>query len=69
MNLQQRTMSSVLLRRLYTSSFEDFWPSMEPNMKERIKEQHLFGIQCEETPHMRKKMVECVTELARNFIG
>ena len=62
-------MSAVLLRRLYTNSFDDFWPSMEPNMKERIKEQHLFGIQAERLTLIRKKMVECATELARNFIG
>ncbi|KAI0224095.1 Importin-5 [Lamellibrachia satsuma] len=66
--VEVRTMASVLLRRLYTSTFEEFWPEFPPDMQNSIKDQHLVGIQNEATATIRKKMCECTAEFARNML-
>jgi len=62
-------MASVLLRRLYTSTFEEFWAEFPPDMQSSIKDQHLVGIQNEANAAIRKKMCECTAEFARNMLG
>lgn len=62
-------MAAVLLRRLYTSSFEEFWPQFSPEMQTTIKEETLRSVQQETDPSMRKKVCECTAELARNMLG
>ena len=66
---QVRTMAAVLLRRLYTSTFEEFWPEFSAEQQASIKEQHLVGIQNEADASIRKKMCECTAEFARNMLG
>ena len=62
-------MAAVLLRRLYTSTFEEFWPEFSPETQSSVKEQMLVSIQQEALPVMRRKMCECTAEFARNMLG
>jgi hypothetical protein len=67
--VQIRTMAAVLLRRLYTSSFEEFWPQFSPDVQNSIKEEMLRCVQQETNASLRKKVCECTAELARNMLG
>ena len=62
-------MAAVLLRRLFTSTFEEFWPDFPPELQAQIREQMLVSVQQEENAIIRKKICECTAEFARNMIG
>ena len=62
-------MAAVLLRRLYTTTFEEFWPSFTPEVQTSIKEQMLLCVQQETLPVIRRKMCDCTAEFARNMLG
>ena len=62
-------MAAVLLRRLYTSYFEEFWEQFAPEMQATVKQQMLLCVQQEQNPAIRRKMCECAAELARNMLG
>ena len=51
-----RSMAAVLLRRIYTSNFEEFWPQFPPEAQAALKAQMLLSIQQEPTPNIRKKV-------------
>ena len=68
-NFQVRSMAAVLLRRLYTSNFEEFWPQFTPEQQVQLKEQMLLSIQQEPNSTVRKKICECAAEFARNLLG
>ena len=67
--LQVRSMAAVLLRRIYTSSFEEFWPLFPPEAQAQLKERTLLSIQTEQNGVLRKKICECGAEFARNLLG
>jgi len=67
--LQVRSMAAVLLRRIYTSSFEEFWPQFSPESQAQLKERTLVSIQSEPNAALRKKICECGAEFARNLLG
>ena len=62
-------MAAVLLRRIYTSSFEEFWPQFSPESQAQLKERTIVSIQGEPNAALRKKICECGAEFARNLLG
>ncbi|XP_048834790.1 importin-5 [Brienomyrus brachyistius] len=63
-----KQMAAVLLRRLLSSSFDEIYPSLPPDMQTAIKSELLVGIQAEGSPAIRKKVCDIAAELARNLI-
>ncbi|XP_018335482.1 importin-5 [Agrilus planipennis] len=68
LNEEARQMSAVLLRRLLSSEFVDFYPKLPPENQQQLKEQVLLAIQQEQTSQMRHKVCEVAAEIARNLI-
>ena len=62
-------MAAVLLRRLYTTDFDDYWPEIDVEMQNRIKQEMLMGVQREQEDGVRKKMCDAMAEFARNMLG
>ncbi|XP_018581489.1 importin-5 [Scleropages formosus] len=63
-----KQMAAVLLRRLLSSSFDETYPHLSPDMQTAIKTELLVGIQTETSPSIRKKVCDIAAELSRNFI-
>lgn len=61
-------MSAVLLRRLLSSEFSDFYPNLSPEQQASLKEQILIGIQLEQSNQLRHKVCDVAAEVARNLI-
>ncbi|XP_050394291.1 importin-5 [Patella vulgata] len=68
-SLENRSMSCILLRRLFCNEFTEVWPTLEPDIQNSIKAQLMMAIREELSPPVRKKICEVVAELARNLIG
>lgn len=65
---EPRQMAAVLLRRLFSTDFADFYPKLPPESQQQLKEQVLLGIQLEQTSSMRHKICDVAAEMARNLI-
>lgn len=65
---EARQMSAVLLRRLFSNEFMDFYPKLPPESQVQLKEQILLAINVEQTTQMRHKVCDVVAEVARNLI-
>lgn len=66
---QVRTMACILLRRMFTSNFEEMWQQLSPELQNAVKQELMVAIK-EETVHtIRKKICDAVAELARNMLG
>ncbi|KPP64331.1 importin-5-like [Scleropages formosus] len=63
-----KQMAAVLLRRLLSSSFDETYPHLSPDMQTAIKTELLVGIQTETSPSIRKKVCDIAAELSRNLI-
>ncbi|XP_074106518.1 karyopherin beta 3 [Cotesia typhae] len=63
-----RAMAAVLLRRLFSSEFMDFYPQLPPEAQDELKKQLLLSIQNEQSETIRRKICEVVAEVARNLI-
>lgn len=63
-----RMMAAVLLRRLFSAEFQDFYNPLPPESKEQLKQQVLLTLQLNESPGLRRKICEVVAEVARNLI-
>ncbi|XP_053719016.1 importin-5 [Synchiropus splendidus] len=63
-----RQMAAVLLRRLVSSSFEEIYPNLTPDMQTAIKAELLADIQQETSANLRKKVCDIAAELSRNLI-
>jgi len=63
-----RSMAAVLLRRIYTSNFDEFWPLFPPESQAALKTQMLLSIQQESDQTVRKKICECAAEFSRNLL-
>ncbi|XP_037940844.1 importin-5 [Teleopsis dalmanni] len=61
-------MAAVLLRRLFTSEFLDFYKELPQESQAQFLQQILLGVQQEVTPNLRRKICEVVAEVARNLI-
>ncbi|XP_053986559.1 importin-5 [Hylaeus anthracinus] len=65
---EMRAMAAVLLRRLFSSEFMDFYPKIPPEAQTQLKEQILLSVQNEQTDTIRRKVCEVTAEVARNLI-
>lgn len=64
-----RQMSAVLLRRLFSTEFTDFYDKLPPESKAQLKEQVLLAIQLpDQTEQLRHKICDIAAEVARNLI-
>lgn len=62
-------MAALLLRRLIIGSFDEFYPTLPPEVQTGLKEQLLLSVQEEQNDVVRRKLCDVVAELARSFIG
>ena len=67
--LQKRNLAVVLLRRLFTSDFEELWEKLEAAHQSAVKEQLLLSIKQETDKSLNKKICDAAAELCRNLIG
>ncbi|XP_069061286.1 importin-5 [Pleurodeles waltl] len=65
---EARQMAAVLLRRLLSSSFEEVYPALPPDVQNAIKSELIAVIQAETQTSIRKKVCDIAAELARNLI-
>uniref|UniRef100_A0A182VXX6 Importin N-terminal domain-containing protein n=1 Tax=Anopheles minimus TaxID=112268 RepID=A0A182VXX6_9DIPT len=63
-----RMLAAVLLRRLFSSEFHEFYEPLPPESKEPLKQQILLTLQQTESGSMRRKICEMVAEVARCMI-
>lgn len=63
-----RQMSAVLLRRLFSTEFSDFYDKLTEPQKKELKEQILLAIQQDQTEQLRHKVCDVAAEVARNLI-
>lgn len=61
-------MSAVLLRRLFSSEFLDFYEKLPDEQKKELKAQILLAIQQDQTEQLRHKVCDVAAEVARNLI-
>lgn len=64
-----RTLAAVLLRRVFTTSFEEIWLQIPVDLQLAVKQQVLIAVQNELTPPVQRKICDAVAELARSLIG
>uniref|UniRef100_A0A8C2NT17 TOG domain-containing protein n=1 Tax=Capra hircus TaxID=9925 RepID=A0A8C2NT17_CAPHI len=67
--IKDRQMAAVLLRRLLSSAFDEVYPTLPTDVQTAIKSELLMIIQMETQSSMRKKICDIAAELARNLIG
>ncbi|SPP83609.1 importin-5 [Drosophila guanche] len=65
---EARQMAAVLLRRLFTTDFPDFYKEIPPESQNQLLQQILLAVQQEVTPQLRRKICEVVAEVARNLV-
>ncbi|XP_043927244.1 importin-5 [Protopterus annectens] len=65
---EARQMAAVLLRRLMSSSFDEVYPALPPDLQTGIKNEILLSIQMETTSSMRRKICDLAAEVARNML-
>lgn len=65
---EARSMAAVLLRRLFSSEFTEFYPKIPPEAQKQLKEQILLSVQNEQSTNIRRKICDVVAEVARNLI-
>ncbi|KAK7864488.1 hypothetical protein R5R35_003107 [Gryllus longicercus] len=63
-----RQMAAVLLRRLFSAEFNEFYPKLPPEAQRQLKEQVLVAVQQEQSEGIRKKVCEVAAEVARSLI-
>ncbi|GFG38740.1 hypothetical protein Cfor_07043, partial [Coptotermes formosanus] len=68
MEEELRQMAAVLLRRLFSTEFMEFFPKLSPEGQQQLKEQVLLAVQKEESDSVRSKVCEVAAEVARNLI-
>ena len=66
---QVRTMSCILLRRMFASNFEEVWPQLPAELQTGVKQELMAAIKDEGLPAIRKKACDAIAELARNMLG
>lgn len=66
---QKRNLAVVLLRRLFTSDFDELWEKLEARHQTAVKEQLLMSIKQESDKSLNKKICDAAAELCRNLMG
>ncbi|CRK99390.1 CLUMA_CG012554, isoform A [Clunio marinus] len=64
----RKSIASVLLRRVFSSEFQDFFPKLPVDAQTELKQQILLLLQQETSPNLKRKICEVVAEVARNLI-
>ncbi|KAG8277165.1 Importin-5 [Homalodisca vitripennis] len=64
----ERQMAAVLLRRLFTAEFNEFYSKLAPEAQQQLKEQLLLAVQMEQVDSLRRKICDVVAEVARNLL-
>ncbi|XP_018786475.1 PREDICTED: importin-5 isoform X1 [Bactrocera latifrons] len=64
---EARQMAAVLLRRLFTSEFTEFYKELPQESQAQLLQQILLAVQQEVTPNLRRKICELVAEVARSL--
>ncbi|XP_067614434.1 importin-5 [Eurosta solidaginis] len=64
---EARQMAAVLLRRLFTSEFTEFYKELPQESQAQLLQQILLAVQQEVTPNLRRKICEVVAEVARSL--
>ncbi|XP_034489294.1 importin-5 [Drosophila innubila] len=65
---EARQMAAVLLRRLFTSEFLEFYKELPVDSQNQLLQQILMAVQQDVTPQLRRKICEVIAEVARNLI-
>nr|CAD7427512.1 unnamed protein product [Timema monikensis] len=68
MSEEAKQMAAVLLRRVFSSEFLEFYPKLPPDDQKVLKEQVLLAVQQEQSESIRKKVCDMAAEVARNLI-
>ncbi|XP_014214927.1 importin-5 [Copidosoma floridanum] len=68
LNEDVRNSAAVLLRRVFTQEFMDFYPKIPPEGQAQLKEQILLAIQNEQSSKTRRRMCDVAAEVVRNLI-
>ncbi|XP_050306794.1 importin-5 [Anthonomus grandis grandis] len=63
-----RQISAVLLRRVFSNDFMEFYPKLPPESQAQLKEQILVAVHMARSEQLRHKVCEVVAEVARNLI-
>jgi len=63
-----RQLAAVMLRRLISSEFEDFFPKLPAEQQAQFKGQLLLVLQQEPNKGVRKKLADLVADVGRNLI-
>lgn len=62
-------MAAVLLRRLISNEFDEFYKKLSEAAQNQMKAQLLLAIQQECSLNLRKKVAEAAAEFAKHQIG
>jgi len=62
-----RQLSAVMLRRLFSSEFEEFFGKLPDEQKAGLKTQIILSVQNEPNKNVRKKCADLAAEVARNL--
>ncbi|XP_014288134.1 importin-5 [Halyomorpha halys] len=65
---EERQMATVLLRRLFSVEFGEFYTTLPPEAQQELKSRVLAILHTEQSDNLRRKACEVVAELARNLI-
>lgn len=65
---ESRLMAAVVLRRLFTSDFLEFYKELPQEAQGQLLQQILLAVQQDVTANLRRKICEVVAEAARNLI-
>lgn len=65
---EARLMAAVLLRRVFSSDFQDFFPKLPVEQQTELKQQILLLLQQDVSANLRRKICEVVAEVTRNLI-
>ncbi|CAA9994529.1 unnamed protein product [Nesidiocoris tenuis] len=65
---EQRQLAPVLLRRLFSSEFGEFYPKLPPESQQELKNRVLQILQIEQSDSFRHKACEVASEMARSLI-
>ena len=63
-----RQLAAVMLRRLLSSEFTEFFKNLPQEQKDQFKAQLLSLLQNEQSNGMRKKLVDLTAEVSRNLM-
>ncbi|KAL1132390.1 hypothetical protein AAG570_010345 [Ranatra chinensis] len=64
----QRQMACVLLRRLFSSEFSDFYPKLPAEAERELKSRVLSMLHTEQSDNLRRKTCDVIAEMARNLL-